>query len=295
MGDRPSHPELLDYLAGQFVRDGWSVKRLVRTMVLSRSYRLGSESSAAYREVDPSNRLVWRHSPRRLEAEEVRDAMLATAGRLEVKPLQGSPAKELKMIEMLDNGIESRSINEAADRSLSRSVYLPLLRGVTPKSLEAFDPVTQTLVTGSRDATTVPTQALFFLNASFVRRQSLSLAERLLSQPERRADQQIQQAFRLILGRTPSQAEVTRSLHFLDDYQTAFSKLPPAERTPTLLAAHEKQPPPPPSATPIDPDNIDRNDQLAVEETVEAKDSKSAAWMSLVQALYASAEFRFIR
>ena len=99
-GDRPSHPELLDHLASEFISNGWSVKRLVRTIVLSRAYRLGSEASPEYREVDPANRLVWRHSPRRLDAEEIRDAMLASAGRLESKPPAGSPAKDLAMVEM---------------------------------------------------------------------------------------------------------------------------------------------------------------------------------------------------
>jgi hypothetical protein len=295
MGDRPSHPELLDYLAGQFLRDGWSIKKLLRTIVLSRAYRLASEAPENYREIDPANRLVWRHSPRRLEAEELRDAMLATAGRLELKPLYGSPAKALRMIEMPDNGPESRTINEAADRSVSRSVYLPLLRGVTPKSLEAFDPVTQTLVTGQRDATTVPTQALFLLNAAFVRRQSLSLAEKLLSEQDQDDVNKIRQAYRLTLGRTPNQQEVLRSRRFLADYRTTYAKLPPAEQPVAMPLDREKSAKAAPPAIPVDPDNIDRTDLVAVEEAVQPKDPKSAAWMSLVQALYASAEFRFVR
>src|SRR5208283_6035931 len=115
-----------DHLAVGLVHDGWSVKRLVRRMVLSRAYRLGSEGPAAQVAVDPANRLVWRHSPRRLEAEEIRDAMLASAGQLQPTPPSGSPAEELKMIEMVDNGPEARRINEQADRSVYRSVYLPL-------------------------------------------------------------------------------------------------------------------------------------------------------------------------
>jgi hypothetical protein len=294
-GDRPSHPELLDHLASQFIRDGWSIKKLVRTIVLSRAYRLSSDAPENYREIDPANRLVWRHSPRRLEAEELRDTMLATAGRLELKPLSGSPAKDLKMIEMPDNGAESRTINEAADRSVSRSVYLPLLRGVTPKSLEAFDPVTQTLVTGQRDATTVPTQALFLLNSAFVRRQSLSLADRLLSEQDEGVDHQIRLAYRLTLGRTPNQQEVLRARKFLAEYEATYGKLPPTERETPVHAAPEKDTQSAPPVIPVDPDNIDRHDQVAVEETVQPKSPKSAAWMSLVQALYASAEFRFVR
>jgi hypothetical protein len=140
-GDRPSHPELLDYLASQFIPGGWSIKKLVRTIVLSRAYRLGSEAPQNYREIDPANQWVWRHSPRRLAAEEIRDAMLASAGRLQLNPPPGTPVRELKMIEMPDNGPEARTIDEHTDQALYRSIYLPLLRGVIPKSLEAFDPV----------------------------------------------------------------------------------------------------------------------------------------------------------
>src|SRR5262249_7525825 len=75
-GDAPSHPELLDYLAARFIEEGWSVKKLVRAIVLSRAYQLAAEAPAAHLAADPANRLVWRHSPRRLSAEEIRDAML---------------------------------------------------------------------------------------------------------------------------------------------------------------------------------------------------------------------------
>jgi cytochrome c553 len=289
-GDRPSHPQLLDHLTSKFIADGWSTKRLVRTIVLSRTYRLGTDAPATHRDVDPGNRLLWRHSPRRLDAEEVRDTLLATAGRLQLQPPAASPAAELKMIEMPDNGVESRAINEKADASLVRSIYLPLLRGVTPKSLEAFDPVTQTLVTGQRDATTVPTQALFLLNSSFVRRQSLTLGETLLK--ERSPLARIRQAYRLTLGREPSAGEIARAQRFVDEYETAFAQAPPP--APVKLAPAVVAKPIVPTA-PIDPDNIDRTDYVAVEERVEPKHASAGAWMSLVQALYGSAEFRFVR
>ena len=118
--------------------------------------------------------MPWRHTPRRLDAEEIRDAMLATACTLNPNRSAGSPARTLKMIEMRDNGPEARTLHELADASRYRSIYLPLLRGVTPRALEVFDPVEQTLVTGRRDVTTVPSQALYLLNSSFVRRQALA-------------------------------------------------------------------------------------------------------------------------
>jgi hypothetical protein len=284
-GDRPSHPELLDHLASRFIREGWSVKKLVRTIVLSRAYRLSSEAPPEYREIDPANRLVWRHSPRRLEAEEIRDAMLASAGRLQLQPPPGSPARELKMIEMRDNGPESRTINEKADASVVRSVYLPLLRGVTPKSIEAFDPVTQTLVTGQRDATTVPTQALYLLNSVFVRRQALSLADTVRLQSSSKG---IQQAYRLTLGRDPSRHEILRAEKFIAEFESSYVSVPPAIAAKPLS---EK----PSDEQNADPDNIDRTDYIVTEEIVQPADAKAAAWMSFVQALYASAEFRFVR
>jgi hypothetical protein len=284
-GDRPSHPELLDHLAAGFMNDGWSLKRLVRRIVVSRSYQLSSEASPAHLEADPGNRLVWRHSPRRLDAEEVRDTILAASGRLRLEPPKGSPADALKMIEIRDNGIESRNVHEKADQSVVRSVYLPLLRGLTPHALEAFDPVTQSLVTGQRDATTTPTQALFVMNSGFVRRQSLALAERVLSEPQ--ADSaRIRQAYRLALSRDPSPIEMDRAQSFLAAFQY---------RAPAPTAAPVEAKVPLSSPIPADPDNVDRTDFIAAEVTVNPTNAKSAAWQSLAQALFASAEFRFIR
>lgn len=293
-GDVPSNPELLDHLASQFIRDGWSIKKLVTTIVLSRAYRLGSEAQASYGEIDPANRLFWRHSPRRLEAEEIRDAMLAAAGRLQLKPPSGPPARDLKMIEMRDDGPEAYSVREQADRALYRSVYLPLLRGLTPGSLEAFDPVTQTLVTGQRDATTVPTQALYLLNAAFVRQQSLALAERLLSENHRNAANRIRVAYQLTLNRAPNKLEVARAKKFLVEYEASYRSLPQAEPSATGEPALAK------SSKALLPDlPVDQNDErssaVVSEENVQPNSSKTAAWMSFVQALYASVEFRFVR
>lgn len=196
------------------------------------------------------------------------------------------------MIEMQDNGPEARTITEQADRSVYRSVYLPLLRGVTPKSLEAFDPVAQTLVTGQRDATTVPGQALFLLNSSFVRRQSLSLAEELLAKHDRRTARRIQQAYRLTLGRAPSKQELIRADKFLGEYEVSYRRLPPAETLTPVKPTGEAAKP---ATVPADLDDLDRAGETATEEVVQPRSPKEAAWMSLVQALYASAEFRFVR
>ena len=294
-GDRPSHPELLDYLASEFIADGWSVKRLVRKLVVTRAYRLSSEALSSHKQVDPANRLLWRHAPRRLAAEELRDAVLFISGRLELTPPTSAPSSNLRMVEMQDNGPESRAMHERANQSLARSVYLPLLRGVTPGALQAFDPVTQTLVTGQRDATTVPTQALFLLNSGFVRTQALALAQSLLAVPGTRA--RIERAYWRTLGRAPTVAEAARALQFLTEFRAEYKKLPPPEPRPvsTTVAAKPIQTESPGFTLPADPDNVDRTEYVAVEETVQPSSPEAAAWMSFVQALYASAEFRFVR
>jgi hypothetical protein len=232
-GDRPSHPELLDYLAGHFVRDGWSVKKLVRLLVLTRAYRLSADASAANLTVDPGNRLVWRHSPRRLDAEEIRDATLAAAGTLDPNRPEASPAKDLKVVELRDNGPEAGRLAEQVLASTHRSVYLPLLRGLVPRSLEVFDFAEQGMVTGSRDTTTVVTQALYLLNDPFVRQQSLALAGRVLRE---KGDDcaHIALAYRLTLARKPTEKEVRRALAYLQDCERAGEPADP--KTPAWMS-----------------------------------------------------------
>ncbi|MBB5035836.1 PSD1 and planctomycete cytochrome C domain-containing protein [Prosthecobacter dejongeii] len=294
-GDKPSHPELLDFLAQQFIREGWSTKKLVRSLALSRAYRLGSEAPKNHHEVDPANRLVWRHSPRRLSAEEMRDSILAASGRLKSRPEIFAVTK-LRMVEMRDNGPEAAGIHTAADQGLQRSVYLPLLRVVIPKSLEAFDPVEQTLVSGQRSTTTVPTQALYLMNSSFVRQQSLALAERLLSQKAESVQARIRQAYLLTLGREPSTSEITRAEAFLLEYADAYTPtaapalVAKAESAPEIAATETTA-----VITPANSDDVDRTEAKVTETIVEPTTAEAAAWMSFTQALYASAEFRFVR
>jgi hypothetical protein len=218
----------------------------------------------------------------------MRDSMLAASGHLQLDAPAEPITNQLKMIEMRDNGPQSAAIQEAANGSETRSVYLPLLRGVTPAALAAFDPVGQTLVTGQREATTVPTQALFLLNSWFVRQQSLRLADDLLSSPRLSDAARIAKAYRLTLGRAPNQAEVVRARKFIASYEDSCPPLPPVP-APVKAASGRI-----PNAS-LEGDDMDRKEYAAVEPVVQAGDSKQAAWMSFVQALYASAEFRFVR
>lgn len=220
-GDAPSHPELLDHLAARFMQEGWSVKKLVRAIVLSRAYQLSAEAPAPNLAADPANRLVWRHSPRRLDAEEIRDAALAAAGNLNRNRPSGSPAKEYKVIELRNDGPEAKRLDAEGLASKHRTVYLPLLRGLTPRALEAFDFAEQGMVTGSRDTTTVPTQALYLLNDPFVRQQAQALAQRLLHREGVSDAERITMAYRLCLSRAASATEIARATSYLAEYEAA--------------------------------------------------------------------------
>jgi hypothetical protein len=293
-GAQPTHSELLDFLATRFIQEGWSTKKLIRDLVLTRTYQLSADSTAQHKKIDPSNSLHWRHSPRRLNAEEFRDGVLASAGKLELKRPEGTIAKEFKMIELRDNGPEAKRIYEAADKSMNRSVYLPLLRGLTPRALEAFDPVEQTLVTGTRDETTVPTQALFLLNSTFVRKVSLSLAERILegSKPEA---ERVKTAYRQVLNREPNELETNRALGFLGEYESLSRQEFATAKPVTAKLDKPNSKPKKTDEPPLDPDQIDQTGEPLAEEAVQPKDVRTAAWLAFVQSLYGSAEFRFLK
>lgn len=319
-GDAPSHPELLDYLANEFVADGWSLKRLVRRLVLTRAYGLSSAATEEQLTLDPANRWVWRHSPRRLEAEELRDAMLAAAGVLDHRRPNGSAASELKVIELRNNGAEAQRMVEAARNSRARSVYLPLLRTLVPTSLEVFDFADQGLVTGSRETTTVPTQALYLLNDAFVRRNSLATAESLLANSNFDDRARIEAAYLKTLGRSPSPTEVQRAQFYVAEYQSVASEALAAEfaavrerEEAALVAAQRPADAGEPAnkvadkagggiaaaqqatALAVNPDDVEQTEMVAAEEVVQPRDAKTAAWASLVQALLGSGEFRFVR
>jgi cytochrome c553 len=309
-GDTPSHPELLDHLAHRFVAEGWSTKKLVRAIVLSRSYRLSSENNEANFAVDPANRLVWRHSPRRLDAEEIRDATLAASGKLDRNRPEASPAKNLKVVELPNNGLIARGIIEKARASQHRSLYLPLLRGVTPTSLEVFDFAEQGMVTGQRDTTTVATQALYLLNDPFVRRQSLNLAERVLAANEPDDNARVDLAYRLAVGRSATPTEIERTRGFLAEFEADLVRQPDEPSEPEAVksaipvakadaetanpgngtATAPKTPPPP-----VNPDEVIPVDTPVVEEVIKARDPRTAAWASFCQALFGSAEFRYVK
>lgn len=210
-GTPPSHPELLDTLAVDFVQGGWSVKSLVRRIALSQTYAMSTRYDAAARAVDPDNRLLWRARRKRLPAEALRDSMLQFSGRLDLSP-GGSPVKGLGRLAI--NNTNQSASGKKTD-SARRSVYLPIIRNELPTFLTVFDFADPEFVTGRRPVTNVPAQALFLLNDPFVKEQSRAIAERLLAAHANDSDR-LEAAFRLILARRPTDDQRASIRRFLD-------------------------------------------------------------------------------
>jgi mono/diheme cytochrome c family protein len=216
-GERPSHPELLDTLAVRFTAGGWSLKDLVREIVLSRTYRQASTYRNDAFLADPENRLLWRAAKRRLDAEAIRDAMLAVSGELDATRRVGSlVGKEIGDRPISLVGLDAR-LPADLDGSRQRSVYLPVLRDRLPDVLDLFDFAEPSLVTGDRETTNVPVQALYLMNSPFVRSRARALADRLLrADPGNDDAARIGRGFLLCFSRDLSAAEMKRAASFLE-------------------------------------------------------------------------------
>ncbi|MBC8353779.1 MAG: DUF1549 domain-containing protein [Planctomycetes bacterium] len=209
-GETPTHPGLLDHLATRFAEQGWSVKKLIRDLVLTRTYQLSGEYNADNYGQDPDNFLLWRHSPQRVDAEALRDAMLLASGTLNLSPGEGSPVSRLKG--EFGRGV---SIDQLAADNDHRSVYLPIVRNAVPEALQLFDFAEPSILVGERPVTTVPTQALYFMNSEFVTQQSDRLAESIAANEELDADGRIDLAYRTILSRSANGSEIERASTFI--------------------------------------------------------------------------------
>ncbi|MEW6306127.1 MAG: DUF1553 domain-containing protein [Verrucomicrobiota bacterium] len=202
-GETPSHPELLDYLAVNFMQHGWSVKQLVREVMMSRTYQLAGAGGDAALKADPDNRL-WSHANRRrLEAESIRDTILSISGQLDLdmkgSNIQGNPSA--------DYGYKQTS--------LRRSIYLPVFRNSLPEIFEAFDFADPSMVVGRRNVSTVAPQALFLMNHPFMREQSQHAAKLALGWSNMDDKDRVERAYRLALGRLPTDGELNVALKYL--------------------------------------------------------------------------------
>jgi len=221
-GERPSHPELLDQLALRFMDGGWSVKKLIKEIVLSETYRQASTYRSEAFNQDPDNRLLWRANKRRLDAEVIRDSMLHVAGVLDTSRRPGSLVADLDGQSVSLIGFNTKLPSDL-DGSKRRSIYLPVLRDHLPDVLEQFDVANPNLVTGDRDVTNVPLQALYLLNGPFVQEQAAALAKKIQSLPN-----PVQAAFLLCFNRVPDAGEVALAEKFLRTRSADSLKLLPA-------------------------------------------------------------------
>lgn len=217
LGEQPTHPKLLDWLAIEFIERGWSLKELHRLMMTSAAYQMSTSHSEPPLVQDPENRLWWHFPRRRLDAEEVRDAILVAAGTLD-------PSMTGTMLTTPNRAYvtSTASVDPDVYRSNRRSVYLPVVRSALYDVFQAFDFADPTAQSGLRQATTVAPQALFMMNSELVSRQTLAMADRLLQQESDDAGR-IQSAWLLILGRKPSASETENGIAYLNGYEQRLS------------------------------------------------------------------------
>ncbi|MEM9185245.1 MAG: PSD1 and planctomycete cytochrome C domain-containing protein [Planctomycetota bacterium] len=213
-GSPPTHPELLDFLAREFIAGGWSIKRMHRLILLSSTYRQSSRHRAASAAVDPENRLLWRQNRRRLEAEPIRDNLLAVAGLLD-RTIGGR-------VFDFPNGervTDDRSRNKAIDsyRSHRRAIYLPVIRVATYPMFTTFDLADPSRPLAGRDASVVAPQALYMMNGQLALDAASGFAERLSERIDVGAAAAISHAYRLAYGRSPTEEEQRASVAFLDE------------------------------------------------------------------------------
>ena len=216
LGDRPSHPELLDWLARWFMESGWSTKDLNRLILSSSTYQMSAlhphESDA--RKVDPDNRLLWKFRMQRLEPEQIRDSILAISGRLE-RTMAGKtvPLRNRQFV------FNHTSVDHTRYDSLRRAVYLPVIRNNLYTMFEQFDFPDPTMPTGNRSETVVAPQALLMMNSDLVLDSADALAESLLQLSASDASR-VEIAYQRVLGRYPDERESRRAIDFLAQIQS---------------------------------------------------------------------------
>ncbi len=224
-GDRPSHPELLDWLAIEFVKRGWSWKAMHRLILLSSAYRQSSRFDEAAAAKDPENRLLWRMNPRRVEAESIRDSVLVVSGKLN-REMFGPGIYPRIDPDVVNTGSRPRWPLDAKDNheTWRRSVYIFVKRSVILPLIEVFD-CPATVVSGPvRAVSTVSPQALALMNNEFVLEQSGYFAERIVKEAGEDKRAQAIRAFKIALNRAPSVKEIEWSLAFLKSQAEGYAQ-----------------------------------------------------------------------
>ncbi|MCA9018787.1 MAG: DUF1553 domain-containing protein, partial [Planctomycetaceae bacterium] len=200
-GERPTHPELLEYLANQLIQYNWQLKPLHKEIMLSATYRQSTDFNPAKSKIDPENQLYWRRSPQRLEGEVIRDAILYVGDQLD--PTMYGPG----------------SLQQDNQR---RSIYFKIKRSQLIPMMQLFDAPEALVSIGQRSSTTIAPQALLFMNADFIRKSAGSFAARLLKEHPESLETNIQNAYQIALGRKPSNSETAISLAFIQQHQASY-------------------------------------------------------------------------
>ena len=244
LGERPSHPELLDWLARRFIAEGWSMKAMHRVMMLSSAYQMAANVERAPSSSDPENRLLAHFPLRRLEAEEIRDALLFVAGTLDLA--MGGKTIPLKNREFV---FDHTSKDLTTYDSPRRAVYLPVIRNHLYDLFEQFDFPDPAVPTGSRNATVVAPQALLMMNSELVEQAAAKLAAQLLARTELPDAKRVELAYVKAYGRPPNVRELVRAQNFLSQFERTVSAQKPEAKDcraqawtvlcQTILAANE--------------------------------------------------------
>jgi hypothetical protein len=216
LGEQPTHPELLDWLASEFVAGEWKLKRLHKLIMMSSTYQLSSTADADNLRVDPSNTLLWRSNMRRLSGEEVRDSILAVSGSLNLKQFGPSTYPKIPKEVLAGQSVPGQgwptSPPEEANR---RSVYAHVKRSLRVPILVGFDQPDPDSSCPVRYVTTVPTQSLGLLNGEFANEQAEAFAKRLQKEQPNDLAAQVARAIRLTTGRKPTADEVKADVAFI--------------------------------------------------------------------------------
>jgi hypothetical protein len=258
-GAKPSHPELLDHLALRFMDGGWSVKKLIREIALSRAYRMSTDANSANLARDPDNTRFWRMTPRPLEVEVLRDGILAFSGQLDPYP----PQKQFLDRFHPQRDAELHTFKPFLTTEMivdnHRAVFLPVVRGTLPEMFPLFDFAPPERPVARREESIVPAQSLFLLNSPWVMEQAGHAARRVLGDARFADDAaRVRQLYVLAYSRKPDAGELSRALEFLSQPEEVIAD-PKAKAPPATEALRE------------------------------------ARWTSFCQMLIASAEFRVVR
>ena len=216
LGEAPSHPELLDWLATELVAGGWKLKRMHRLITLSSAYRMSSQATTAELASDPSNRWFWRYPMRRLTAEQIRDSILAVGGQLRLKAGGPSVYPPIPREVMAGQSVPGSGWKTSPpDEAARRSVYVHVKRSLLVPILAVHDAADTDSSCPVRYTTTVPTQALGMLNGEFANEQAGHFADRLRSEAPGDLASQVRRAIRLTVARDPGPEEVRNDLEFV--------------------------------------------------------------------------------